>query len=122
MNAPTILVVAPDEMFRLSLGFLMEAEGYRVRLADRLPVGEHDGERDPGCAVIDHSAMDRDPRRLESLRSRGVPIVLLASRLELMPQLAGVQLVEKPAQGATVVDAVHAALSSHRQSASGPTT
>ncbi len=119
MKPGSVLIVVPDEMFRLSLAFLMESEGYVVRVGDSLPTlaDMEDGLADISCALIDHSAMGKETARLDALRGKGVPIVMLASHLDRMPRLDGVQLIEKPAPGAAVVDAVRGSMARSRPSA-----
>ncbi|MDN2567573.1 DNA-binding response regulator [Aquibium sp. A9E412] len=108
----TVVVVAPDEAFRRSLGFVLEAEGYRIRLFDHLPAAGVwvDGAC---CAVVDEKALEVDGVPLARLTEGGRPVVLLVDRIKNGPAAAGLSLVEKPLLGRTLVDAVSASLPGH---------
>lgn len=110
-----ILIVAPDAGFRQSLGFLLEAEGASVAMAERLADSAALAGFD--CIVIDRSTARRNGLQ-EDLAALGTPVVQLVNRLHDLAAADSVRLVEKPLLGSTLVDAVRCAIG--RDEASEP--
>jgi DNA-binding response OmpR family regulator len=99
-----ILVVAPDPAFRRSLAFAIEAEGFEVDLADRLPAAEKlSGRYD--CLVVDHRAIPAG-----TAAPSGMPLILLASHVEDVSAFGMTQVLEKPLLGHTLIEALRTAL------------
>ncbi|HTO33146.1 MAG TPA: hypothetical protein VL202_18510 [Pararhizobium sp.] len=111
--AINVLVVAPDEVMRRSLSFVLEAEGYvvdaRSRL-DRLAL-TRDG-RIPDCVVIDQDAFADPGTAGQDLSGLGVAVILLVEQMHRPPLLPGLRLIEKPPLGRDLLDAVATACQS----------
>lgn len=107
--AVTLLAVAPDPTILASLGFLLEAEGCRVRLLASLPAAASAMETFD-CAIIDCKAIGRDSRDLSNLRALRTPVILLVDRSQDFPVVENIRVVEKPILGSSLVDAVRVAL------------
>lgn len=104
-----ILVVAPDPEFRRSLAFVLEAEGCRVEIAERLPAldaipGRYD------CLVIDHRSIPAGVRIGTLFAGTPIPIVVLASHAQDMLARGFERVVVKPFLGRRLVEAVRDAV------------
>lgn len=101
----TILTVSPEPTILASLGFLLEAEGWRVVLRERLPrpapvmaLGH--------CAVVDCKAIANKNNDLQELLTLQVPVILLVDGYKTYPAVEGIRVVEKPILGSSLVEAV----------------
>jgi FixJ family two-component response regulator len=104
----TVAVIVPDDSFRRSLCFLLEAEGHVA-----LPLTVANGALDQGgidCIVIDEKAMPIDTRSL----AHGLPIVMLVDRTESHPPDGAIRLVEKPILGTALIEAVQGSICASR--------
>ncbi|MCR4269132.1 DNA-binding response regulator [Nitratireductor sp. ZSWI3] len=106
----TILVVAPDSAFRLSLRFMLESEGYEVEVLNGLtdlrllrPKAH--------CLIIDHEILERQRMPVAALLEEGGPVIVLADIPVDTPADPRLRMIEKPLLGGTVVRAVHDLLS-----------
>ncbi len=104
-----ILVVAPDTAFRLSLRFMLEAEGFDVVV----PSSFEDARllrRKANCMIVDHDTLAAAAIPVAHLSEEKGPVLLLADTLEEMPQAEHIRTIEKPLLGSAVVNAVRALL------------
>ena len=111
----TVLVVDDDAAVRSALKFVLEIEGFRVRL---YPDGQallDDGDRPVlGCLVVDYLMPDMNGLELvERLRAEDVtlPVVLICSRLSgwlrSRAMQAGVSAVlEKPLSDSALIECI----------------
>lgn len=104
MSQVLVLVAADDPDFRTSLVFALEAEEFRVAVADiaRFDVFAGDAQ-DAACVVIDHRPVGADGLDLlEGLRARGVatPAIVIStsnnSGFRRRIAAAGGEWIEKP--------------------------
>jgi two-component system, LuxR family, response regulator FixJ len=116
--APIILVIDDDSAIRNSLRFLLEIEGFEVRLypTGRDLLAEEDLPSF-GCLVVDYKLPDMNGLELlASLRHGDVKLgaVLITtnppSALRERAALAGVPVVEKPLLSEALMQGVRAAL------------
>lgn len=98
-------MIASDRIIRRSLRFVLEAEGYGVRLYERLSTAIA-SPATFDCAVVDAKAEDPE---WDELMRLGCPVVLLVDHQpETVP--TGISLIETPILGRTLVDTVAALL------------
>lgn len=110
--AHTILVVGPDNELQRSVKFALEAEGFGVLTAPRLPY-ESDCAGLPAiaCAVVDDGGLtSADRTRAQRTHARW-PVVLLIDGFST-PAMAAEHILVKPLLGRSLVNAVLAALGS----------
>lgn len=105
----TILTVSPEPTILASLGFLLEAEGWRVDLRERLPALAPAIEI-CDCAVVDCKAIVNKINALQSLQALQVPVILLVDGYKNYPVSEGIRVVEKPILGSSLVEAIIAGL------------
>ncbi|MEC9247191.1 DNA-binding response regulator [Nitratireductor rhodophyticola] len=105
----TILVVAPDSAFRLSLRFMLETEGFDVVVPDSVEEALR-LRADADCMIVDHDILIEAGMPVARLAADDGPFVLLADTLQEMPQAEHMRTVEKPLLGSAVVNAVQALL------------
>jgi len=110
MDAPRLLVIAPDVDICRSLTFALEAEGYAVTA---LPDAASATAAGPGaydCTVIDQSAFAGTEADIRAFCAAVKPVVLLSNApLEWAPTDL-VRVVEKPTLGEPLSQAVRQAL------------
>ncbi len=115
----TIAVVAPESAFRLSLRFMLESEGYRVRLLDGLDELSRLAGATQGvmvdCIVVDHQILEERHIPVAEILEKGCPVILLANAPDVVPQHAWLRIVEKPLLGGAVVRAVQELLHDERR-------
>lgn len=101
----TILTISPEPTMLASLGFLLEAEGWRVILQERLSGTAPVVDRFV-CAVVDCKALANKINDLQDLQALQVPVILLVDSYKSYPVTEGIRVVEKPILGSSLVDAV----------------
>lgn len=115
----TVLIVDDDAAVRRSLKFVLEAEGFKVRLYEGGGALLADAALpNCGCLVVDYRMPSIDGLQLiETLRSRNVaiPAVLITGRsnkaLRMRAAKSGIRSVlEKPLSDGALVDSIRAAL------------
>lgn len=111
-----ILVVAPDPDFRRSLAFVLEAEGCRVNIVERLPDLDTLSDR-YDCLVIDHRALPAAAQSGTLLASMRTPMVVLVSHAQDVVARGFERVVVKPFLGHKLVEAVRDALKQEPQRA-----
>ena len=109
-----ILVVAPDPDFRRSLAFVLEAEGCRVNILERLPDLDTLSDR-YDCLVIDHRSIPAAAQSGTLLASMRTPMVVLVSDAQDMVARGFERVVVKPFLGHKLVEAVRDALKQEPQ-------
>lgn len=100
-----ILVVAPDRDFRRSLAFVLEAEGCRVNIVERLPDLDTLSDR-YDCLVIDHRSIPAGARDGILFAGMRTPVVVLSSNAQDMIARGFERVVLKPFLGHKLVEAV----------------
>ncbi|EKF17583.1 response regulator transcription factor [Nitratireductor pacificus] len=101
----TILVVAPDSAFRLSLRFMLESEGYGVEvLADMTDFRLL--RRRADCVIVDEEVLEQARSPVRALVDEGGPVIILADTSEDAPANDRVLVIEKPLLGSAVISAV----------------
>lgn len=106
-DAGRILVIAPDEAMRLSLCFVLEAEGFAVGLAASALAVSGELEK-ADCIVIDDTALRE--AKAAGLTIGPCPVIVLAERPEESVAGPGDRLVEKPLLGQALIDLVEKVL------------
>ena len=121
-TATTVYVVDDDSAVRRALAFALDLEGFAVETFES---GEalllRDRPQGPGCLVIDErlpgvTGLDT----LRQLRARAIdlPAILVTSHpkpsFRAAAASAGVPILEKPLEGATLIDAIHELLDARR--------
>jgi FixJ family two-component response regulator len=114
-----VLVVDDDAAVRAALKFVLEVEGFRVRLYDS-PEALLDAAELPAraCIVVDYRMPRIDGIELiERLRERRValPAILISARINkqlcrLAERIGLVDVLEKPLSDAALVDSIRSAL------------
>jgi RNA polymerase sigma factor (sigma-70 family) len=117
--SPTVFIVDDDEAIRDALAQLLEAAGLRVEVhADgRAFLAAYDAER-PGCLLLDMAMPSMSGLEVnEALTARGleIPIVFLTGHGDIplavrAMQGGAVDFLEKPIEGATLIERVKRAL------------
>jgi len=118
---PTVFVVDDDRAVRNSLKFLLELEGYPVRLyADGEEFLEERDLPTDGCVIIDQVMPGLSGlETVDEMRHRGThnPAVLMisspSSKVRKDAQARGIPVVEKPFFEQTLVDAISHAMAPH---------
>ena len=77
MASGRLLIVAPDADLRLSLQFVLEAEGYMVTA--RANISETTAQERFDCTILDHRAAIGPTADIAAFCRRAHPVVLLAS-------------------------------------------
>jgi len=109
----TILAVSPEPTILASLGFLLEAEGWRVVLRERLGATASAVDKFV-CAIVDCKAISNKINGLSDLQEWHVPVILLVDSYKSYPVTEGIRVVEKPILGPSLVEAVIEALALSR--------
>lgn len=127
MSTPTVILVDDDQAVRNSLKFSLELEGFAVE-AYSSPENLLAKPDLPecGCLVLDFKLPEMNGLQLlKELRLRKVwlPALLITSNpslaLRQQASAAGVQVVEKPLLGDTLVEGIHSALTNHAKIGNG---
>ena len=114
-----VLVVDDDAAVRAALKFVLEVEGFRVRLYDSPEAVLDDLELPQrACLVVDYRMPRIDGIELiERLRERQValPAILISARVtkqlqRLAERIGLVDVLEKPLSDAALVDSIRSAL------------
>ncbi|MBI2737426.1 MAG: response regulator [Rhodospirillales bacterium] len=114
-----VLVVDDDAAVRAALKFVLEVEGFRVRLYDSPEAVLDDPELPTrACLVVDYRMPRIDGIELiERLRERQValPAILISARVNkqlrrLAERIGLVGVLEKPLSDAALVDSIRSAL------------
>ena len=107
-----ILVLAPNEEFRQSLQFALEAEGHEVTSRD----GFHDpsGLPDADCTVLDHHAAQGHMSLAADFVERHAPVILLANTSTHPLALHSFRTVTKPFLGPFLSQAIGSAVRARR--------
>jgi len=114
-----VLVVDDDAAVRAALKFVLEVEGFRVRLYDSPEAVLGDFELPQrACLVVDYRMPRIDGIELiERLRERQValPAILISARVNkqlqrLAERIGLVDVLEKPLSDAALVDSIRSAL------------
>ena len=114
-----VLVVDDDAAVRAALKFVLEVEGFRVRLYDSPEAVLDDLELPQrACLVVDYRMPRIDGIELiERLRERQValPAILISARVNkqlqrLAERIGLVDVLEKPLSDAALVDSIRSAL------------
>ncbi|TCL90658.1 hypothetical protein C8J38_10718 [Rhizobium sp. PP-WC-2G-219] len=107
MAAATILIVAFDRVFRRSLEFALEVEGFLTESHERL--SDADGSLAAAvavCAVVDEDVLHLEDGALQSLARMSTPVIFLADSILAPTEGAGVIVLTKPLHGSDLLDAV----------------
>jgi FixJ family two-component response regulator len=118
---PTVLVVDDDRAVRNSLKFLLELEGFPVRLyAGGEELLKEENLPKDGCLVIDQVMPGMSGLEIvDEIRQRGGrnPAVLIVSspnvKVRKGAETRGIAVVEKPFLEHALVDAIHHATAAH---------
>lgn len=118
LSRPTIHIVDDDDAVRRALAFALDLEGFQIETYES---GEallrREPPQPPGCLIIDERLPGASGlETLRELRARQValPAVLVTSHpkpsFRAAAAAAGVPILEKPLESATLVEAIHAML------------
>jgi two-component system response regulator FixJ len=121
-----MLVVDDDAAVRSSLKFILEVEGFRVRVyASAEELLNEESLPNPGCLVVDYHMPGMNGLELVArLRDRQVliPAILItpapSQNLCNRAAAAGISIVEKPLLGSRLLDSIREAFDGHIKSAS----
>ena len=127
-EAATILIAVGDGVLADSLRFSLELEGFGVTLYDEHSLPRIMGaDQVPGCLVLDQDVFQRMVEGKGALPcgESGIPIVLMVGhkteRVLTRASEAGItEVVETPLLGATLFDAIKAAIDGHAPSRTEP--
>jgi hypothetical protein len=111
LTAGRILVIAPDQAYRHSLAFALEAEGHAVTELAALPLGPVFGQ---DVVVLDHKAASGLHEAVLAFCRGGAPVVLLAGQPQHWLAGAVFGIVSTPIRGAELADAVALAMGAAR--------
>ena len=121
-----MLVVDDDSAVRNSLKFILEVEGFQVRVySSAEELLDEDSLPDPSCLVVDYYMPGMNGLELVAqLRGRDVliPAILItpapSENLRNRAAAAGVSIVEKPLLGSRLLDSIRMAFDGHSKSPS----
>ena len=121
-----MLVVDDDSAVRNSLKFILEVEGFQVRVfSSAEELLNEDSLPDPSCLVVDYYMPGMNGLELVAqLRGRDVliPAILItpapSENLRNRAAAAGVPIVEKPLLGSRLLDSIRMAFDGHSKSPS----
>jgi two-component system, LuxR family, response regulator FixJ len=121
-----MLVVDDDAAVRSSLKFILEVEGFQVRVfASGQDLLNEESLPDPGCLVVDYHMPGMNGLELVAqLRDRQVlvPAILItpapSQNLRDRAAAAGISIVEKPLLGSRLLDSIREAFDGPIKSAS----
>lgn len=102
-----VLVVAPDHVFRRSLEFVLEAEGFAVDSHALLSAAIVSPlAKIAACAVVDEDAIKNQASGRDALGGLAKPVVLLVDRLPPFPYAARTRVLVKPMLGNALIETV----------------
>ena len=121
-----MLVVDDDSAVRNSLKFILEVEGFQVRVfSSAEELLDEDSLPDASCLVVDYYMPGMNGLELVAqLRDRNVliPAILItpapSENLRNRAAAAGVPIVEKPLLGSRLLDSIRMAFDGHSKSPS----
>ncbi|MBA8903147.1 DNA-binding response OmpR family regulator [Phyllobacterium sp. P30BS-XVII] len=106
-NFCQILIVAPDRVFRRSLEFALEAEGYTVKSYSTLSSASVALQSQSySCAIIDEPVIKREPIPGSGLQKMTIPVILLVDRSHPLPQASLVHYLIKPIFGNALINEI----------------
>lgn len=111
MDAPRLLVIAPDDDLRRSLAFALEAEGYAVTALADTDSAHVIGNGHYACTIVDQAALAGTEAAIRAFCAAAQPVVLLSNASVTCLPWDGVSVVEKPMLGESLSQAVQRALS-----------
>lgn len=110
MDAPRLLIIAPDDDLRRSLAFALEAEGYAVTALAETGSGELVGDGHYACTIVDQAALAGTDSAIRAFFAAWRPVVLLSNAPLSWLTWDGVRVVEKPMLGESLSQAVRGAI------------
>ena len=121
-----MLVVDDDSAVRESLKFMLEVEGFQVRVySSAEELLNEDSLPEPGCLVVDYHMPGMNGLELVvQLQGRDVqiPAILItpdpSENLRNRAAAAGISIVEKPLLGSRLLDSIRQAFDGHLKSPS----
>lgn len=119
MDAPRLLVIAPDSDLRRSLTFALEAEGYAVTALADVDSAQLVGSTHYDCTIVDQAALAGTEAAMRAFCAAAKPVVMLSNTPVGWLPADGVTVVEKPTLGESLSQAVQGALA-HPATAAPP--
>lgn len=110
MDAPRLLIIAPDDDLRRSLTFALEAEGYAVTALAEAGSDVAVGTGHYACTIVDQAALAATESAARAFCAAAQPVVLLANSPVSWLPWEGVRVVEKPMLGESLSQAVQGAV------------
>lgn len=111
-----MFVTAPDNEFRRSIAFALEAEDFDVMpfpaLRDAVDAAQ---KRAAACIVIDEQTIEWFGNGWQEVEGLKMPKILLSAGLRTIPPLADMTVLLKPLLGRHLVDAVSEAINEYNR-------